>query len=87
MSGDIERGDAHGGHGVLEQRDEPVGSELIKSVGTAKAGNADRCIGIAEGSERRGRIVEETRLRGGSASSHDLIVHLSTLTGPALIAG
>jgi hypothetical protein len=87
VGGDIECGDSHRRLPVGEQGYKSVGIEYIKPVGTAKAGDADVRIGVVEGGERRARIVEETRLGGGSASGHDLIVHCPTLTGPALAVG
>ncbi len=87
VGSDIERSDAHRRLRVGEQGDKSVGIECVEPVGTAKASDTDRRIGVVEGGERCARIVEETRLGGGSASGHDLVVHGLTLTGPALAVG
>ena len=87
VGSDIERSDAHRRLRVGEQGDKSVGIECVEPVGTAKASDTDRRIGVVEGGERCARIVEETRLGGGSASGHDLVVHGLTLRGPALAAG
>ena len=87
VGSDIECGDAHRRLRVGEQGDKPVGIEHAEPVGTAKASDTDRRITVIEGGECRVRIVEETRLGGGSASGHDLVVHCLTLTGTAVAGG